>query len=46
MQAIAEHSNVSNILNALRVSINILTSILYKANGQEEEEGPPEIKRR
>ena len=34
MQAIAEHSNVSNILNALRVLIDILTSILIKQTGR------------
>jgi hypothetical protein len=44
MQAIAENSNVSNILNALRDLASILTSVLYKANGQEKEEGPPGIK--
>jgi hypothetical protein len=43
MHAIAQNSHVSNILNALRVLVNILNSMLYKANGQEEKEGPPEI---
>lgn len=45
MQAIAENSNVGSILTVLRTLVNILTSILCKANEQEEEEGPPGIKR-